>query len=508
MDSQKIEAKLQRYAGQERQRLGLNESPTHWHDASLKSAEAFEQDKHTLLFGGLSNAHDQLMLATLEGHGFSAHALPIPNHQALQRGKEFGNRGQCNPTYFTVGNLVSYLQTLQQQGLSTAQIVRDYAFVTASTCGPCRFGMYVTEYRKALRDAGFEGFRILSFQTGKNVANEPVSFSINKRLGLALLRALVVADALNALGYRMRPYEINVGETDTALAEAMALIAMALRQQQRLSPVLKQAKNRLDQVALNLFQVKPKVSIIGEFWAMTTEGEGNYRLQRFLEKEGAECDVQPITAWFLYLLWAARSSHDEATRAGLHRPWQAYLHQRKLSLVETLLRTYFQRIAKQLGLVDYPLSDMDDLARVSAAYYPVQLRGGEGHMEVGKLIHSFRDKKHHLVLSIKPFACMPSSGVSDGIQPLVMAHHPEANFLAVETSGDGAVNVYSRVQMALFRARKSAEVEYEQLVKQCGFDEARAKQSLSHLRYFPHHVAGTAANGVLAADRHTVGRNN
>ena len=24
-------------------------------------------------------------------------------------GKEFGNRGQCNPTYFTVGNLVKYL---------------------------------------------------------------------------------------------------------------------------------------------------------------------------------------------------------------------------------------------------------------------------------------------------------------------------------------------------------------------------------------------------------------
>ena len=26
----------------------------------------------------------------------------------------------------------------------------------------------------------------------------------------------------------------------------------------------------------------PKVSIIGEFWAMTTEGDGNYALQRFL----------------------------------------------------------------------------------------------------------------------------------------------------------------------------------------------------------------------------------
>ena len=37
-------------------------------------------------------------------------------------------------------------------------------FVTAGACGPCRFGTYVTEYRKALRDSGFDGFRVLLFQ--------------------------------------------------------------------------------------------------------------------------------------------------------------------------------------------------------------------------------------------------------------------------------------------------------------------------------------------------------
>ena len=37
-------------------------------------------------------------------------------------------------------------------------------FLTAGACGPCRFGMYVTEYRKALRDAGFDGFRVMLFQ--------------------------------------------------------------------------------------------------------------------------------------------------------------------------------------------------------------------------------------------------------------------------------------------------------------------------------------------------------
>mgnify|MGYP002063503702 CR=1 FL=1 len=43
-----------------------------------------------------------------------------------------------------------------EEGLSAEHIVENFVFLTAGACGPCRFGMYVTEYRKALRDAGFE----------------------------------------------------------------------------------------------------------------------------------------------------------------------------------------------------------------------------------------------------------------------------------------------------------------------------------------------------------------
>jgi predicted nucleotide-binding protein (sugar kinase/HSP70/actin superfamily) len=56
---------------------------------------------------------------------------------------------------------------------------------------------------------------------------------------------------------------------------------------------------------------------------------------------------------------------------------------------------------------------------------------------------------------------MPSSAVSDGVQSLVTSHYPQANFLSIETSGEGAANFYSRVQMALFKAKQSAKEEWE-----------------------------------------------
>ena len=69
------------------------------------------------------------------------------------------------------------------------------------------------------------------------------------------------------------------------------------------------------EVETDRLQAKPKVMIIGEFWAMTTEGDGNYHLQRFLESEGAEVDIQLLTAWLLYMIWQGK--HDTLRRMEL-----------------------------------------------------------------------------------------------------------------------------------------------------------------------------------------------
>jgi predicted nucleotide-binding protein (sugar kinase/HSP70/actin superfamily) len=48
-----------------------------------------------------------------ESLGYKTAVVPTPNVNAFQLGKEYGNNGQCNPTYFTVGNLVQYVQHLR-----------------------------------------------------------------------------------------------------------------------------------------------------------------------------------------------------------------------------------------------------------------------------------------------------------------------------------------------------------------------------------------------------------
>ena len=144
---------------------------------------------------------------------------------------------------------------------------------------------------------------------------------------------------------------------------------------------------------------------------------------------------------------------------------------------------------------------MESLAKAANEHYWNDLRGGEGHMEVGKVIQSVQKKKAHMIVSVKPFGCMPSSGVSDGVQSLVTKRYPEAIFCPIETTGDGAVNAQSRVQMFLFKARRKARAELGEALAARGWTEeearARIKGKKKRATYYPRHVAaGTATNLV------------
>ena len=479
----------------------------HWVDENPTSFHLNQRDSTTVLFGGLTLMQDVFIQAACTGIGYKFQALACPDNAAMQVGKEFGNRGQCNPTYFTVGNLVKYLIHLRDDiGLATEEIIDKYIFTTAGACGPCRFGLYVTEYRKALRDAGFEGFRVLLFEStgGVQQGGEDLGLDFNPAFFKAMFKAIIIGDVINLLAYRMRPYEKNEGEVNQVLETCKQLIVEKLEKNKNVMPALCQVKRKLSVVELDRFRVKPKVSVIGEFWAMTTEGDGNYHLQQFLENEGAEVDVQPVTNWTLYMIWSEQ--YDARQQLKLNLPWLQKMKLRKklvlLKLADVVMKVWFNRYAKAVGLNDYHLADMDLLAADSHEYYANELRGGEGHMEVGKLIQAVKYQKSHLVVSVKPFGCMPSSGVSDGVQSLVTGQYPEANFLAIETSGDGAVNVYSRLQMALFKARQKAQQDMEKALAKIGIahgdiQEKFSKQNKKYKNAYPEHrCASTAANTV------------
>jgi predicted nucleotide-binding protein (sugar kinase/HSP70/actin superfamily) len=513
-----VEAELAKFEEEERKRLGIDDKIDHWTDKMVGlDFKKSEKPNITLIIGGLTMIQDTLVEAALKGLGYNVEHMESPNTEAFQTGKEYGNRGQCNPTYFTVGNLVKTLIDLRdKKGLTSEQVIKQYVFLTAGACGPCRFGMYVTEYRKALRDAGFDGFRVMLFQqTGglKQATGEESGLEMNPAFFAGIVKGVIAGDVLNAIGYRLRPYEVEEGATDRALTAVKQSCYDALKAQKSVLVALMRSKKHFQAVKVNRMNPKPKVGIIGEFWAMTTEGDGNYQLQRFLEGEGAENDIQLVTAWLLYNIWEAK--HDTMDREQLRGmdkaksgldglgPFGAMKRVVAVSAAEVAVRTIFQTFAHAAGLYGYHLPDMNKVADISHEYYNNNLRGGEGHMEVGKLIINVLESKCHMTLSVKPFGCMPSASVSDGVQSAIVEKFPGTIFCPVETSGDGRVNFYSRVQMYLFKAKQAAIAELERSYVDQGVTPEQVKTFLeanprytSALHKAPHVYAGTGADLV------------
>jgi len=521
---------------------------------------ASERDTVTILFGGLTWKHERLIDGLLQGAGYHCQRLPETDRAAHELGKEFCASGLCNPVYFTVGNLIRYLQNKEKTGLSRADIVSKYVYFTGTSGGPCRFGMYESEFRAALKSAGFDGFRVLSFSQDHGIhastGHTGLQFSVD--FGLNAMHAFILGDLLNDAQHRLRPFEVQAGATDKAVARMADAIAGHFKSNlgfelgdcapafllpnrksrwyrfpntlgkiwshlygSALTTVLPACSDELKKVEVDWLRVKPVVKVIGEFWAQMTESDGNFRMLEFLEKEGAEVSIEPISSWLLYLL------HQKKARLAYRQQMEAYgsswttpgkaIASRVSSLSKQLAFTlggriyvhHFHRLARLLGIPSQVLASQRTLSEMADPYYNTRLRGGEGHLEVAKTLYYTRHKISHLVLALKPFGCLPSVQ-SDAVQASLVERFPEVSFLPIETSSDGEIHAYSRVQMALSEAKAKASLEFEQALQSAShsLDDIRSyvaeHAELRHPLYpIPRHpgIVSTAANFLLHADQ-------
>ena len=514
-----------------------------------------DQREHTtLLFGGLTWKHEKLIQGALQSLGYKCEPVLVPDKKAFQLGKEFGNNGQCNPTYFTVGNLVQHLQNLEEKGISKQEILDRYIFLTAGACGPCRFGMYEAEYRLALRNSGFDGFRVMLFQQegGLNQAEAEAGLEMNLDFFLGILNALNMGDVINDVAYQIRPFEVNEGETERVLNESMELMYNVIRNKapyqlegklesffsrigktdtatylgkfvkqlygDEYTAGLREVRDRFNQIRVDRTQIRPIVKVTGEFWAQTTEGDGNFNMFSFLEKEGAQVMVEPIGTWILYMIHQViqKMKDQKGLEEGAVAPpaWRLDKHFKinlnhkkkvlKLKIAEGIFKREYNRIIDALGGIAHHLTDQYELQRLGHPFYNSRAGGGEGHLEVAKNIYYSNKGLCHMVLSLKPFGCMPSTQ-SDGAQAAVVSQYRDMIFLPVETSGEGDVNAHSRVQMALGEAKAKAKLEFKETLASTGYtlDDIRAfmedhPETMTPLYKVPHFegIVGIAAHFV------------
>jgi predicted nucleotide-binding protein (sugar kinase/HSP70/actin superfamily) len=446
--------------------------------------------------------------------------------------------------------------------MSKQEIIAKHVLLTAgNACGTCRFAMYEAEYRLALKNAGFDGFRVYTFNLVGGLtqkSDEGPGLEMNLEFFLGMINAIVIGDLLNEVGYRIRPYEVQTGETNRVLEECIDEIQQFLRRYRSFNfdgpigrrmtkfktihsvirysgefyrqlfgrdffKVMEKCGKRISKIQVDRTRVKPTVKVTGEFWAHLTEGDGNFNMFRFLEREGAQVIIEPVASLIQHMMRQIKDETRErigvqfdgkkGIRAAIGR-FRSYVRGQKkiflLYLADRALVRKWNYLRRAFGNLPHALLDQYELLELAHQHYNSKARGGESHLEIAKNIYYHKNHLCHMVLSLKPFGCMPSSQ-SDGVQAAVVNRYKDMIFLPIETAGEGEINAHSRVQMALGEAKAKAKEEFATVL-------AKTKRSLDEIQSYmddhpkfrepfreaPHYpgISGTAANFILYVSNH------
>lgn len=468
------------------------------------------------LFGGLHWRAERLLQAVFENLGYRARPLPHATKDDLMLGRELADIGQCCPTSFTTGNLANFLRG-EAQRIGTEEVERRYVYLTAGSCGACRFGQYHQSYELALRNIGLESFRL--FLVDQNKPDQVAAgggLEINMPLTLGAAWALLCADVLQGLEYRTRPYEVVAGETDRIVRESVDYLCEVFRNRppkgkkwgsavwhlttDYFVSALKEVFHKFEAIEVDRLRPKPVVKITGEFYLQTVEGDPNYNIHRWLESEGAEVYPAPIAVWLDYLIRVAVQKVEDYV--GIERYARA-----RLATLHTLHRVFrwaYNRLRRALGDIPHEMPDQYELRSLAAPYFHHRLRGGEGDMLIGKALWTLKHKKAHMICELSPYACMPNT-MSVGAMAGVQGKHPELLYAPIEVKGDAEVHALSRCQMILTEAKKRAVREYVEAMERSGLTPEDAKPLLDsrpRMRRATYRVphrgyAGEAANFLV-----------
>jgi predicted CoA-substrate-specific enzyme activase len=327
-----------------------------------------------------------LFAAALRGAGFDAAQLPLETAETAEIGRSHTRGSECLPTALTIGSLLAVLKKHKGQG--------KHGFFMPTSQGPCRFGQYVSLHRQILDREGFTDVPIFS-PTKLNGYQ-----AVHDLLRQSLLRLMIGGDILLKAGCKIRPYEIDKGETDRRLDIECRRLEKLLEENGDFDSALRSAVENIASVPIDKREEKPLVGIVGEIYVRNNVF-ANEDVIRTVEQNGGEAWMVPIAEWLYYT-----SSPEYFLRNGdpffSKKTFKRYMKWRFMLRWEKFL----YNLASPL-LDDRHEPPIDEITAAAKAIMPASI-GGEAYLAIGRTI-AFAKQNAALVVNCAPFGCMPGT---------------------------------------------------------------------------------------------------
>ncbi|MEI9973629.1 MAG: hypothetical protein WDO73_17235 [Ignavibacteriota bacterium] len=399
-----VEDVIQQRLAEERARLeaeaGLQKRESHHFKKPVEKPFTRQQrGSTTLLFGGLTWKHEKLVHGALVGLGYRAEAVPTPNVKAFQAGKEYGNNGSATRLISRSETWCSICKAWKSRGspsrkssTATCSLRLAPAALAASGC------MKPSIAWRCATPVSMDSACSCSSSPAVSTSRTPKrAWKMNLDFFLGILNALNCGDVMNEVAYALRPYEVNAGQTDEVLDAGMDYLHEVFRKKQPWKlegvlskylggfsdkaeyigkfvkqlkgddyvPALEHCRDMFNEIEVDRLRVKPIVKITGEFWAQTTEGDGNFNMFNFLQKEGAQVLVEPIGTWIMYMIHQVIQKYKDfkgleegavlppVWKVGQRTKIEINYRQKvaKLKLAEAIFKGEYHKIVDALGSI-------------------------------------------------------------------------------------------------------------------------------------------------------------
>jgi len=411
-----------------------------------KNVGRFDLTNKNVLIPEMNRIGTHLIAATFRGFGINAKVMDT--YKGLDLGNEYTSGKECYPCQITTGDILYFLKS-EQEKLGNSFNAEDYVYFMPEADGPCRFGMY-NKYQRIVLDSFPEINRV---KIGSLTTKDGYSLTgiIEKEQVRGLRKtayfSVVVADILDRLLWRIRPYEKEPGMTDEFIEKSMHFMENSFETNggnQEFDKILDKLNEIIDEGKAIIdpnIPPKPLIGIVGEIY-LRTHVHANQDVIRILEKYGAEVVNASIAEWVNYTTYDRLRDAKIGFWLNLKQlrlgPMMKYLKQilsfrGDLFYQEIKQKQVYKKVRSLIDLAeDHKVAHLENILRKKDIFcFDV---GTEACLSIPGIVEYARDG-YNGVVNVYPFTCMPSTMTSAIVKPLMN----ELKIPYLDTSYDSSI---------------------------------------------------------------------
>ncbi|MCX7816341.1 MAG: hypothetical protein N2317_02360 [Syntrophales bacterium] len=384
----------------------------------------------TLLIPEMDRIGSHLLAAVFRSFGIEAKVLET--YRGIELGKQFTSGKECFPCQITIGDILWFVKQERSKGNFDPE---RYLYFMPETDGPCRFGMYNKYQRMVLNSfPETKDLRIVALTTGDGYSLEGlVERDVVRNLRKSAYFSVVVADIVNRLVWRVRPYERRSGETDDLVDRSLSRLVDLFERyssqgewrkiEDGLGMIFAAARDLVD----TEIPRKPRIGIIGEIYVRSHE-KSNQDTIRVIEKYGGEVVNASLAEWINYTTYSRlRDAKRELNIALMRLDLDVFLRTLKkvvnfaeaLFYQEVKLSQLYKQFLRWVDIHrDHRIGELEKILHKTDVFkFDV---GTEACLGIPGAI-TYAREGFNGVVNVYPFTCMPGTITAAILKP-VMSH--------------------------------------------------------------------------------------